>query len=149
MCAEILGFEEEKPGEYLITGFHIGKLVSNLFLSFSFFFLLIFNFKWFRTVDLTKIASLFPGLTATTGPDYVKVVTNEAEKRGFDIFKYGSLVFYNTPRQEQKVTTAKLLGLEVDPSNAPYQLEGYDNYETLLEVRFFFSVWKIEFFFLL
>jgi hypothetical protein len=65
----------------------------------------------------------------------VKVITNEAGKEGFDVYNYGSIVFYNTKRAVQRDTTAKLLGLGVDAAIAPYQMEGYDNYDTLLEVQ--------------
>lgn len=106
---EILGLAEEKVPEYVVSAFHVG-----------------------RPLDLSKVSSLFPG--STTNSNHIKVVTNADQKKAFDIFKFGSVVFYNTPREEQRETTSKLLGLEVDASSAPYQMEGYDNYDTLLEV---------------
>ncbi len=64
------------------------------------------------------------------------MIVDEEKKKAFDIYSYGSVVFYNTTRDAQRLTTDKLLSLEVDPVNAPYQMEGYDNYDTLLEVKF-------------
>lgn len=110
-CAEILGFTEEVH-DSLVSAFHVG-----------------------RSLDLQKVGALFAGPTTSTGSNFVKVVTNEAEKKAFDVYRYGSVVFYNTPREEQRETTAKLLALEVDSASAPYQMEGYDNYDTLLEVQ--------------
>mmetsp|Transcript_1466 Transcript_1466/g.1464 ORF Transcript_1466/g.1464 Transcript_1466/m.1464 type:complete len:270 (+) Transcript_1466:107-916(+) len=109
-CAEILGFTQEVR-ESLVSAFHVG-----------------------RSLDLAKVGALFQGPSTTTGSDFVKVVTNENEKKAFDVYRFGSVVFYNTPREEQRETTAKLLALEVDAASAPYQMEGYDNYDTLLEV---------------
>jgi hypothetical protein len=86
-------------------------------------------------VDLSKVSSIVGSAQKVqSGPNYVKVITNEADKVGFDVYSYGSIVFYNTKRAAQRDTTAKLLGLGVDAAIAPYQMEGYDNYDTLLEV---------------
>lgn len=75
-----------------------------------------------------------------SGPNFVKVITNESGKEGYDVYAYGSIVFYNTKRDVQRETTAKILGLGVDAAIAPYQMEGYDSYDTLLEVFIFFPL---------
>lgn len=96
--------------EHLITAFHLG-----------------------RPLDLSKVAPLFKGTKTQSGPNFLKVFADEGGKRVFDVYSYGSVVFYNTPRETQRTTTAKLLALEVDAASAPYQMEGYDNYDALLE----------------
>lgn len=101
----------EEAEEHLVSAFHVG-----------------------RSLDLSKVSPLFSATKTQSGPNFLKVYVDEANKKVVDIYSYGSIVFYNTPRAEQRTTTARLLSLEVDAVNAPYQMEGYDNYDTLLEL---------------
>lgn len=89
-----------------------------------------------RPIDLTKINSLFTGSSTSSNTDYVNVVIDESSQSGFDVYRFGSVVFYNTSNEQQAETTTKLLKLDVDASSAPYQMEGYDKHEVLLELPF-------------
>lgn len=125
--------------ENLVSAFHVGRSL------LSFFPLLFHSLTpWLsppnRPLDLSKVRGIVGnGQKVQTGPNFVKVITNEAGKEGFDVYSYGSIVFYNTKRAVQRDTTAKILGLGVEDAIAPYQMEGYDNYDTLLEVLFTFT----------
>lgn len=88
-----------------------------------------------RPIDLSQVHKVFGDAPKVhSGPNFVKVLTNPENKEGFDVFSYGSIVFYNTKRDAQRSATAQILGLGVDAAIAPYQMEGYDNYDTLLEL---------------
>ena len=84
-----------------------------------------------RSVDLKQVEGLFD-LSKTTGKGSVSFSTGSAGA-GFDVYGFGSVVFYNSPEEFHEQTLAKLSGLELSPEDAVNLIEGY-NYDCSAQV---------------
>jgi hypothetical protein len=84
-----------------------------------------------RSVDLKQVEGLFD-LSKTSGKGSVSFTTGAAGA-GFDVYGFGSVVFYNTPNDFHQQTLAKLSSLELSPADAVNAIEGY-NYECSAQV---------------
>lgn len=84
-----------------------------------------------RSVDLKQVEGLFD-LTKTAGKGSVSFSTAKAGS-GFDVYGYGSVVFYNTSDSFHQETLAKINSLELGPNDAVNAIEGY-NFECSAQV---------------
>jgi uncharacterized Rmd1/YagE family protein len=84
-----------------------------------------------RSVDLKQVEGLFD-LNKSAGKGSVSFATSTAGS-GFDVYGYGSVVFYNTSNDFHQDTLAKLNSLELSPNDAVNAIEGY-NFECSAQV---------------
>lgn len=77
-----------------------------------------------RSVDLKQVEGLFE-LAKTTGKNNVSFTTASAAGAGFDVYGFGSVVFYNTSTDFHQETLAKINTLELSPADAVNAIEGY------------------------
>jgi hypothetical protein len=84
-----------------------------------------------RSVDLKQVEGLFD-FSKTGGKGSVSFTTGTAGA-GFDVYGFGSVVFYNSPNEFHQETLAKLNSLELSPEDAVNAIEGY-NYECSAQV---------------
>jgi uncharacterized Rmd1/YagE family protein len=84
-----------------------------------------------RSVDLKQVEGLF-SLTKQSGKGSVSFTTATAGA-GFDVFGFGSVVFYNTSDDFHQETLAKINTLEMSPNDAVNAIEGY-NFECSAQV---------------
>jgi hypothetical protein len=84
-----------------------------------------------RSVDLKQVEGLFD-LSKTSGKGSVSFTTGTAGA-GFDVYSFGSVVFYNSSNQFHQDTLAKINSLELSPNDAVNAIEGY-NYECSAQV---------------
>lgn len=78
-----------------------------------------------RSVDLKQVESLYPDLNKTAGPKSISFTTADSMS-GFDVYQYGSVVFYNLSPAAHQENLAKLNELELSPADASNMIEGYD-----------------------
>mmetsp|Transcript_18685 Transcript_18685/g.34902 ORF Transcript_18685/g.34902 Transcript_18685/m.34902 type:complete len:246 (-) Transcript_18685:493-1230(-) len=84
-----------------------------------------------RSVDLKQVEGLFD-LTKSNGKGSVSFSTS-APGAGFDVYGFGSVVFYNTSNDFHQDTLAKINSLELSPADAVNAIEGY-NFECSAQV---------------
>lgn len=84
-----------------------------------------------RSVDLKQVEGLFD-LTKSAGKGSVSFSTSKAGA-GFDVYGFGSVVFYNTSNDFHQETLAKINTLELSPNDAANAIEGY-NFECSAQV---------------
>lgn len=85
----------------------------------------------FRSVDLKQVEGLFD-LTKSNGKGSVSFSTS-SPGAGFDVYGFGSVVFYNTSNDFHQQTLAKINSLELSPADAVNTIEGY-NFECSAQV---------------
>jgi uncharacterized Rmd1/YagE family protein len=84
-----------------------------------------------RSVDLKQVEGLFD-LTKSSGKGSVSFTTAKPGA-GFDVYGFGSVVFYNTGNDFHQETLAKINSLELSPNDAVNAIEGY-NFECSAQV---------------
>jgi hypothetical protein len=84
-----------------------------------------------RSVDLKQVEGLFD-LAKNVGKNSV-TFTTPAPGSGFDVYGFGSVVFYNSSIDFHQDTLAKINSLELSPADAVNAIEGY-NFECSAEV---------------
>lgn len=84
-----------------------------------------------RSVDLKQVEGLFD-LTKSSGKGSISFTT-PAAGAGFDVYGFGSVVFYNTSNDFHQETLAKINTLELSPADAVNAIEGY-NFECSAQV---------------
>lgn len=84
-----------------------------------------------RSVDLTQVEGLFD-LPKSSGKGSVSFST-AAPGAGFDVYGFGSVVFYNTSDDFHQETLATINKLEMSPIDAANAIEGY-NFECSAQV---------------
>lgn len=77
-----------------------------------------------RSVDLKQVEGLFD-LKKTNGNGSVSFATS-APGSGFDVYGYGSVVFYNSSQDFHRATLATINSLELTPADAVNAMEGYN-----------------------
>ena len=81
----------------------------------------------FRSIDLSTVGSVFGDLKSKQSrPDCTTFFVDEANNAAVDVFKYGSVCFYNFAEAEHESYVKKLAGLQVDAKEQPFVVEGYD-----------------------
>lgn len=93
--------------------------------------LLTYFFTPCRSVDLKQVEGLFD-LTKSAGKGSVSFTT-ATPGAGFDVYGFGSVVFYNTSNDFHQQTLAKINTLELSPNDAANAIEGY-NFECSAQV---------------
>lgn len=76
-----------------------------------------------RSVDLKQVEGLF-NLSKTNNKNSVSFSTGTAGS-GFDVYGFGSVVFFNTPTDVHDETLHKLNSLELSPADSVNSIEGY------------------------
>jgi len=80
-----------------------------------------------RSIDLSTVGSVFGDLKSKQSrPDCTTFFVDEANNAAVDVFKYGSVCFYNFAEAEHESYVKKLAGLQVDAKEQPFVVEGYD-----------------------
>jgi uncharacterized Rmd1/YagE family protein len=80
-----------------------------------------------RSIDFSKAASALGGLKqGPSRPDCTTFFVDEANNAAIDVFKYGSVCFYNFAEAEHEPYIKKLASMEVDANEAAFTIEGYD-----------------------
>lgn len=85
-----------------------------------------------RSVDLKQVEGLFD-LNKSTGKGGALTFTTSSPGSGFDVYGFGSVVFYNTSTDFHQQTLAKINSLEMSPVDATNAIEGY-SYECSAQV---------------
>jgi len=78
-----------------------------------------------RSVNLKQVEGLFT-LTKSTGKNVVSFTTGNVGS-GFDIYGYGSIVFFNSPTSFHEETIQKIKSLELSPEDSANLIEGYNH----------------------
>jgi hypothetical protein len=78
-----------------------------------------------RSVDLKQVEGLFD-MSKSAGPHGSVTFTSSTPGSGFDVYNFGSVVFYNSSTDFHQQTLATINGLELSPADSVNAIEGYN-----------------------